>query len=83
MLLLFLSDYRVQQQCISKFRELNFVSDYGVQRRQVTEIVFYRKVLENDILVGLERILDYAGNCNLVCGGRVAIIPVHTEISIP
>ena len=27
----------------------------------ITEVVFYTKVLVNDILVGLERILDYAG----------------------
>ena len=38
------------------------MSDYGVQRCQITEeVVFYTKVLVNDILVGLERILDYAG----------------------
>ena len=37
------------------------MSDYGVQRCQITEVVFYAKVLVNDILVGLERILDYAG----------------------
>ena len=34
--------------------------DYRVQRCQITE-VFYTKVLVNDILVRLERILDYAG----------------------
>ena len=65
-----MSDYKGQKQCISKSRESNFVSDYGVQRCQITEIVFYAKVLVNDILVGLERILDYTGvglerfNCN-------------------
>ena len=37
------------------------MSDYGVQRCQISEVVFYTKVLVNDILVGLERILDYAG----------------------
>ena len=43
----------------------------GVQRCQITEVIFYTKVLIHDILVGLERILDYAGirlerfNCNL------------------
>jgi len=37
------------------------VSDYGVQKCQITEVVFYLKVLVNDILVGLERILDYTG----------------------
>ena len=37
----------------------NFVSDYRVQRRQITDVVFYTKLLVNDILVGLERILDY------------------------
>ena len=37
------------------------MSDYGVQRCHITEIVFYTKVLVNDILVGLKRILDYAG----------------------
>ena len=35
--------------------------DYGELRCQVTEVVFYTKVLVNDILVGLERILDYTG----------------------
>ena len=35
------------------------VSDYRVQRFQITEVVFYAKVLVNDILVRLERILDY------------------------
>ena len=28
----------------------NFVSDYGVQRCQITEVVFNTKVLVNDIL---------------------------------
>ena len=37
------------------------MSDYGVQRCQITEVVFYAKVLENDIVVGFERILDYIG----------------------
>ena len=34
--------------------------DYGVQRCQITEVVFYMKVqvLVNDVLVRLERILD-------------------------
>ena len=50
-----LSDYKGQKQCISKYRESNLVPDYGVQRCQ---IVFYTKVLLNDILVRLERILD-------------------------
>jgi len=35
--------------------------DYGVQRCQITEVAFYTKLLVNDILAGLERILDYAG----------------------
>ena len=35
--------------------------DCRVQRYQITEVVFYTKVLVNDILVRLERILDYAG----------------------
>ena len=35
--------------------------DYRVQRCQITEVVFYTKVLVHDILVGLERILDCAG----------------------
>ena len=54
-------DYKGQKQCISKSRESHFLLDYGVQRCQVTEVVFYTKVLVNDILVGLERILDHAG----------------------
>ena len=37
------------------------MSDYRVQRCQITEVVFYTKLLVNDILVGIERILDYAG----------------------
>ena len=37
------------------------MSDYGVERCQNTEIVFYTKVLVTDILVGLERILDNTG----------------------
>ena len=37
------------------------MSIMGVQRCQITEIVFCTKVLVNDILVGLERILDYVG----------------------
>ena len=37
------------------------MSDYGVQRCQITEIVFCMKVLVNDILVRLKRIWDYAG----------------------
>ena len=37
------------------------MSDYGVQRCQITEVVFYTKVLVNEILVRLETILDYAG----------------------
>ena len=37
------------------------MSDYRVQRCQITEVVFYTKLLVNDILVELERILDYAG----------------------
>ena len=37
------------------------MSDYGVQRCQNTEVVFYTKVLVNDILVRLQRTLDYAG----------------------
>ena len=37
------------------------MSDYGVQRCQITEVVFYTKVLVHDIMVGLERILDYTG----------------------
>ena len=37
------------------------MSDYGVQRCQITEVVFYTKLLVNDILVRLERILDYTG----------------------
>ena len=32
-----------------------------VQRCQITEVVFYTKVLVNNILVGLDKILDYAG----------------------
>ena len=35
--------------------------DYGVQKCQITEVVFYTKMLVNDIWVRLERILDYAG----------------------
>ena len=35
--------------------------DYREQRCQITEVVLYTKVLVNDILVRLERILDYAG----------------------
>ena len=50
-----------RKQCISKYRESNFVSNYGVQRCQITEVVFYTNVLVNDILVRLERILDYTG----------------------
>ena len=37
------------------------MSDYKIQRCQITEVVFYTKVLVNDILVGLERIVDYTG----------------------
>ena len=37
------------------------VLDYRVQGCQITEVVFYTKVLINDILVGLERMLDYIG----------------------
>ena len=37
------------------------MSDYGIQGCQIIELVFYTKALVNDILVGLERILDYAG----------------------
>ena len=37
------------------------MSDYGVQRYQITEVVFYMEVLVNDILVVLERILNYKG----------------------
>ena len=37
------------------------MSDYGVQMCQITVVVFYTKVLVNDILVRLDRILDYAG----------------------
>ena len=37
------------------------MSDYGVQRCQNTEVVFYTKVLVNDILVRLQRTLDYTG----------------------
>ena len=40
-------------------RELNFVLDYRVRRCRITKVVFYTKVLVNDILVGLERILSY------------------------
>ena len=40
---------------------IKFHWPYGVQRCQITEVVFYTKVLVNDILAGLERILDYAG----------------------
>ena len=35
--------------------------DYRVQRCQIIEFVFYTKALVNDILVGLEMILDYTG----------------------
>ena len=35
--------------------------DYGVQRCQITEVVLYTKVLVDEILVRLERILDYTG----------------------
>ena len=51
----------ILQRSKTKSRESNFVSDYREQRCQITEVVFYTKVLVNDILVGLERILDYAG----------------------
>ena len=37
-----------------------FPSNFCVELR-ITEVVFYTKVLVNDILVVLERILDYAG----------------------
>ena len=37
------------------------MSGYRVERCQITEVVFYTKVLVNDILVRLERILDYTG----------------------
>ena len=35
-----------------------FVSE---QRCQITEVVFYAKVLVNDIVVGLEKVVDCAG----------------------
>ena len=37
------------------------MSGYRVQRCQITEVVFYTKVLVNKILVRLERIVDYVG----------------------
>ena len=37
------------------------MSVFGVQRFQIVNVVFYTKVLVNNILIGLERILDYAG----------------------
>ena len=46
---------KVKNQCISKSRESKFVSGYGVQRCQITQVVFYTKMLVNDILFGLER----------------------------
>ena len=43
------------------YRESNFTLDYRVQRCQITENFFLYKSVGtvNDILVGLERILDY------------------------
>ena len=49
------------------------MSDHGVQRCQITEVVFYTKVSVNDILVRLERILDHTGvgldrfDCKVIC----------------
>ena len=43
----------------SKSRKSNFVLDYGIQRCQITEVAFYTEVLINNILVSLERVLDY------------------------
>ena len=39
------------------------MSDYGVQRCQITEVVFYTKVLVNDILVEVKRILGVCVYC--------------------
>ena len=44
----------------SKSRKSNFVLDYGIQRCQITEVAFYTEVLIHNILVSLERVLDYA-----------------------
>ena len=71
--MLFLFSVRLQRSktCIFNSRESSFVSHYGVQRCQITEVVFYTKVLVNNILVGLEDILDYTGvglerfNCSI------------------
>ena len=55
-------------------RESNFVSYYGVQRCQITEVVFYTKVLVNDICDRVCRKWSYSlSNCmyltihNLTC----------------
>ena len=45
---------------IFKSRESNFCVELQSTECQITEVVFYTKVLVNDILVGLERILHYA-----------------------
>ena len=51
------------------------MSDYGVQRYHITEVVFYTKVSVYDILVRLEEIMDYAGvglerfNCSSTFSG--------------
>ena len=37
------------------------MSDYGVQRCQIVGVVSIQKCVLNDILVRLERILDYTG----------------------
>ena len=66
------------------------MSGYGVQRCQITEVVFYPKALVNDTLVGLERILDYASvglemfNCILyfVIGKMMDMLLVRTSVSI-
>ena len=57
MLLLF--SVGLRRSCITKSRESNFVADYGVHRHRLQRLLY--KVLVNDILVRLKRMLDYAG----------------------
>ena len=69
-----LLDYKGRKQCIFKSRrEFNFVLDYGVQRCQITEVVFYTKVLVNDILVGLDWITQVSDERGLTVLFRLTI----------
>ena len=61
MLLLFSVGLQRSKTMYFQSRESNFVSDCRVQSCQITEVVFFTKVLVNYTLVGLERILDYTG----------------------